>query len=264
MAATQETATPTTPEASPWREHGEMIDDAGSVGGDIQIGAAPERRFTHATLPGRVIDVTAYPIKGDGTDPMPPEDAPIHLSWQTHMTICRDIEDPGGTEEWADVAYPDLPEAYTGTYATVEDAERAARRLILSVEPTDIGWDGVPDFPVSTPHGYTWADVRQVDARELKIGDIFVTPDAGNMYRVGTDGRVSGTTWALDGTAWTVAARVDNTVTALSHRGREKRQEIPEGATVLRVERPGAQDPGARALGGLPDEWKRAARRVID
>jgi hypothetical protein len=133
-------------EPTQWREVGDMVQDAGDVGGDIQIGAAPERRFTHATLPGRVVDVTAYPIKGDGSDPMPPEDAPIHLSWQAHMTICRDVTDPGGTEEWADVAYPNLPEEYTGTYATVEDAERAARRLISFFNPAHIGWDGRPDW----------------------------------------------------------------------------------------------------------------------
>lgn len=240
--------------ATPWGEVGEMIEDAGSVGGDIQIGAAPQRRFTHATLHGRIVDVTAYPIRGDGSDPMPPEDAPIHLSWQTCTTICRDVEDPGGTEEWADIEYSDLPEAYTGTYATVEDAERAARRLIRFFDPAHIGWDGRPDFPLSAPHAYTWADVRRVDARELKVGDIFVTPGMGNMYRADADGRVSGTTWALDGTAWCVQSWVNDTVTAISHTGQEKSQQTPEGAKVLRVEPSGTCDRCKREVRPWPLE----------
>ncbi|MDQ1041515.1 hypothetical protein QFZ75_008017 [Streptomyces sp. V3I8] len=134
----------------PWVESGEMLTDAGGVGGDIQIGNAAERRFTHTTLPGRVVDVTACPIKGDGSTSMPAEDAPIYLQQQVHTTICRDVEDPGGTEEFADITYPDLPEAYSGTYATVTDAEAAARRLVASTTPEHIGWDGVPDYPTET------------------------------------------------------------------------------------------------------------------
>jgi hypothetical protein len=241
-------------DAPQWRELGELTEDAGDVGGDIQIGAAPERRFTHATLPGRVVDVTAYPIKGDGSNPMPPEDAPIHVSWQRHLTTCGDITDPGGTEQWADVRYPEVPKEFAGPYATVEEAEAAARRLVAEFDPSGIEWDGDPAWGADEPHGYTWADVRRVDARELKVGDIFVSPGVGNLYRVGDDGRVTGTTWALDGTAWVVGAWAGDVLTAVSHTGQERRQRPFPGAMVLRVEPSGTCDRCAREVRPWPLE----------
>lgn len=258
-------------DAPQWRELGELAEDAGDVGGDIQIGAAPERRFTHATLPGRVVDVTAYPIKGDGSNPMPPEEAPVHVSWQHHLTICRDVADPGSTEEWADVRYPKVPEEYGGPYATVEEAEAAARRLVAEFDPSGIEWDGDPAWGADEPHGFTWDHVRRVDARELKVGDIFVTPGVGNLYRVGDDGRVTGTTWALDGTAWVVGAWAGDVLTAVSHMGKERRQRPFPGATVLRVEPSGTCDrcgrevrpwPLERGDRCAPKDWTYCIRRA--
>ncbi len=80
-------------DASMWVEKGELFEDAGDVGGDIQVGKAFDRRWVHRELPGRVLTIAAYPIQGDGSTPMPPEDAPVHVQWQIQKTICTDIED---------------------------------------------------------------------------------------------------------------------------------------------------------------------------
>jgi hypothetical protein len=132
-----------------WREDGELIDNAGDINGDIQCGAAYERRFLHTTLPGRLVDIAAYPIKGDGSDPMPDEDAPIRLEVQTELMVCRDTDDPGGTAIWSDYTYTtgnDLPERFDVDYVSVEAAEAAARRYVEQFDPAlHLSWDGAPD-----------------------------------------------------------------------------------------------------------------------
>lgn len=134
---------------APWREDGVLCQDAGDAGGDNQWGVAASRRFIHTQLPGRVIDIIAYPIRGDGTTPDPAPDAPIRLEWQTWITVCRDVEEPGATEVWADVEYSDLPERFDGDYRSVEAAEQGARALVRSFDPDrHIGWDGKPEMEV--------------------------------------------------------------------------------------------------------------------
>lgn len=90
------------------------------------------------------------------------------------------------------------------------------------------------------PHGYGWEDLRQRPARDLAVGDVFVSPAAFSAYGVAADGRV----FAMigyegpRGTAWTVTARDGNVTTCRSHDGREETQEIPERARVLAVTPP--------------------------
>lgn len=85
-------------------------------------------------------------------------------------------------------------------------------------------------------HGYTWADVREVQAADLAVGDVFITPGMGTGYYTYTDGSAKGAGWAeLDGTAWTVTARDGMDITAVSHTGKEAHQTPREGKRVLRV-----------------------------
>jgi hypothetical protein len=85
-------------------------------------------------------------------------------------------------------------------------------------------------------HGYTWDQVRERPAADLKVGDTFVRPGTGTAYRTCKDGSVRGVGWQdLDGTAWTLIAREGDTTTARSHDGREASQAIPPGARVLAV-----------------------------
>lgn len=86
-------------------------------------------------------------------------------------------------------------------------------------------------------HGYGWDDVRERPARDLAVGDVWVSPAAFAAYGVSRDGRVAGAFgWSGPrGTAWTVTAREGDVTTCRSHDGREETAAIPEGARVLLV-----------------------------
>lgn len=86
-------------------------------------------------------------------------------------------------------------------------------------------------------HGYGWDDLRERPARELAVGDVFISPVAFAAYTTGRDGRVAGVIGCGGprGTAWTVVARDGDVTTCRSHDGREQTQEIPERARVLKV-----------------------------
>lgn len=131
-----------------WKDDGNgVIGPAGDVGGDIQVGEAYSRRFVHERLAGRHIEVNAYPIKGDGTTPEPPEDAPIRLKIQTELMVATDPDDPGGTEVWSEYEYSELPEAFEVDYPDVETAELAARRYLKQLDPAlHFTWDGRPEM----------------------------------------------------------------------------------------------------------------------
>lgn len=90
-------------------------------------------------------------------------------------------------------------------------------------------------------HGYGWDDLRERPARDLAVGDTFVSPAAFSAYGVdGATGRVFCMFgWeGPRGTAWTVVARDGNVTTCRGHDGREETAEIPEGARVLVVTPP--------------------------
>jgi hypothetical protein len=92
-------------------------------------------------------------------------------------------------------------------------------------------------------HPYSWEDVREVPARSLAVGDVFVKPGMGAAYYTSSDGRVRGAglvhAMPLDGTAWTVTAREGGATTCRAEDGREATAAIPEHAHVLRVLTPG-------------------------
>lgn len=91
------------------------------------------------------------------------------------------------------------------------------------------------------PHGYGWEDLRQRPARELAVGDVFVSSlPAFTTYGVTATGRVFSMFGCEPpgGVAWTVTARDGDRITARGHDGREETQEIPERARVLVVTPP--------------------------
>lgn len=134
---------------APWRELDSLYEGTDDCGGDIQTGNIFSRRFTHTKLPGRLFEVIAYPIKGDGSTPTPDEDAPIRLEVQTRMTVCRDVEEPGSTETWSDTEYSDLPERFDHDFDSVKKAEAHARAMIRSFDlDRHIGWSGNPGMEI--------------------------------------------------------------------------------------------------------------------
>lgn len=90
-------------------------------------------------------------------------------------------------------------------------------------------------------HGYGWDDLRERPARDLAVGDTFVSPAAFSAYGVdGATGRVFCMFgWeGPRGTAWTVTARDGDVTTCRGHDGREQTEMIPERARVLVVTPP--------------------------
>ncbi|MFH8483020.1 hypothetical protein [Streptomyces sp. NPDC018055] len=109
-------------------------------------------------------------------------------------------------------------------------------------------WYVPQERPAAEPHGYTWADAREVKARELKPGDVFVKPGTGTAWTTATDGTVRGAGIAfameLDGTAWTVVSRTADTATCTSHTGQTLTDApMPESCRVLRVRQAAAPAP---------------------
>lgn len=88
-------------------------------------------------------------------------------------------------------------------------------------------------------HGYGWDDLRDRAARDLAVGDVFVSGlGAFAAYAVSQDGRVRPLMGCEPpaGTAWTVTARDGDRITARSHHGHEETaKEIPAGQYVLVV-----------------------------
>lgn len=109
--------------------------DEGEVGGDIQDGTAWGRRFARLLPSGRwaVITDTYYTV-ADNTRPGRNDDdqTPNDIQNCTMFTVCRNMEDVGGTEEWGDIQY-----SWVDWWnATDENARKCCARL----RPGDYGW----------------------------------------------------------------------------------------------------------------------------
>lgn len=140
-----------------WVQYGDVQTDDGDYGGDIQIGKATHIRFTHRDLPGRLVTVMAYPVAPErsietqeGTKTTfhgyKHDMGSVGIQVQTEFMICKNIDDPGGTEEWSDCQYEDLD---TRPYNRGDDTDkiRAAEVDALTfIERFDanrsIAWDG--------------------------------------------------------------------------------------------------------------------------
>lgn len=162
-----------------WIQHGEIAEDDGDVGGDMQIGPARSVRFVDPGLPGCLITVYVYAVAqelslddqpecmhpaeieedfGDGTaryKPSPPEHLAcsydmgnVDLQMQTEFMICRDVDDPGSTEEWSEYQYDYVDDRppYTGTIPEILAAANAAALQEVQTFDADkyITWDGKP------------------------------------------------------------------------------------------------------------------------
>lgn len=71
----------------------------------------------------------------------------VGLTMQTEFMICRDINDPGSTEEWCDYQYEELDAApFTGTEEEIVAKANAAalKRVRMFNGERDIHWDGKP------------------------------------------------------------------------------------------------------------------------
>lgn len=83
-----------------------LIEDAGDVGGDVQVSDAISRRFIEQREDGTftVLDFTGYLASetGDSDDT-----EPAHVQVQVYYGRCTDLDDVGGTETSGDYRYWD-------------------------------------------------------------------------------------------------------------------------------------------------------------
>ena len=138
-----------------WVLHGEPWTDDGEYS-PLQVGKAAHIRFRHASKPGRLLTVTAYPMapeveittrKGsvETFHGYEFDMSKLVVEAQTEFMICDDINDPGGTESWCDYRCEALDaDPYTGsddekTRAAEADALKYVRRFNGE---RDIDWDG--------------------------------------------------------------------------------------------------------------------------
>lgn len=156
-----------------------LIEDAGDVGGDAQVGPAFERRFVnpelevyltpgHPRLPSTVgpdrhyalVTVQTYAIRHDPTHddgcvsvPCGCPEGELDVQECIEWLVCTDPDDPGGTEVWSDCAYEHGKLDGTVITGGLEEANQAARERVEAWTPDLVGdWDGRP-FDV---HGGTW------------------------------------------------------------------------------------------------------------
>lgn len=113
-----------------------LLADAGSVGGDAQVGPAYSRRFWAAgTELFELVEVYGYAARDR-------EDAPVVVQLQWGYSICSDRNDPGMTEQWADylhedVGLPEQAEARAGYANAVEHATGYAREVLTRLTAED-------------------------------------------------------------------------------------------------------------------------------
>lgn len=105
-----------------WKFTDERTDDAGSVGGDIQVGAAWSRRLVWSDDAGNplavsndgapvfaVIDTAYYAadinLDRAEEDRPAPEDYYFDIQNQWCGTLCTDLDDVGGSEVYCDYEY---------------------------------------------------------------------------------------------------------------------------------------------------------------
>jgi hypothetical protein len=116
-----------------WVQHGVIWPDDGTHS-DEQVGNAASVRFANPELPGRLLTVYAFGEMGESGE--------IDLKTMTEFMICRDLDDPGSTEEWCDYQYEELDHR---PLKGVADAQSVALGWVKSFDANrDIHWDGEP------------------------------------------------------------------------------------------------------------------------
>lgn len=130
---------------APWKPDGTGVVSGLQTGSGDELMDAHGVRFIHTELPGRLFTIDFYAANRNwrGEDQDQPVVFEVHSC--AELMVCRDITDPGGTEEWCDYVDRDEP----GTYPTVEDADNAAAYLAHTYTADQITWDGLAPWEES-------------------------------------------------------------------------------------------------------------------
>lgn len=135
---------PLTETPAEWRQDGPLFSGPSNYGGDDSPGDEFGKRFAHVSLPGRLVTVYHCAYVDSNAPGGVPEDVRFGVQKVTETLICKDTEDPGGTERFCEYAYEIV--VPQGEYATVGEAERAALNLAHEYTGDLIEWDGEPGY----------------------------------------------------------------------------------------------------------------------
>lgn len=136
-----------------WTEHKSMFSDAGDIGGDLQAGNSYNRRWYVERPNGEraLIDAYTFPAFFDEDDE---KDKRRLIGWNIEFMVCTDLDDPGGSEVWAE-----------GTHAIVGEeietpgiADAAAKLLLEHLDPNMLDWCGAAAHRID--HQYVNAYLR--------------------------------------------------------------------------------------------------------
>jgi hypothetical protein len=133
-----------------WAEWGNLLRDAGDVGGDAQAGTSYGRRFVNAADPHMpaFIDVYGYAAWPDPNNQNP---AALGYGVQIQIELLRSatLSDPASSELWADVRYPasaGFGLLAASRYSQLALASREALRQVRLFTPPAALWDGRAPF----------------------------------------------------------------------------------------------------------------------
>lgn len=124
-----------------WVQQGRVMDDDGQHS-EEQVGNAASVRFVHTDMPGRLVTVYAYPVGVVTPSENGDQVECAGIDTHTEYMICRDLDDPGGTEEFSQVMYETLD---TKPFSHVGLAENVALAWVIAFDADrNIHWDGNP------------------------------------------------------------------------------------------------------------------------
>jgi hypothetical protein len=120
-----------------WTEKDSMV--SGGMAPDNWVGEFFSRRFQHPRKPGCLIDVSisAATYENDAVE----GGHELGIEEEFEYRICRNVEDPGSTEEWSGLQYTQVGD-YT-TFKSVEEAAIYAKQRLKDLDAGDLSWNGV-------------------------------------------------------------------------------------------------------------------------
>jgi hypothetical protein len=122
-----------------WREDGNLLTDAGDVGGDDQVSPAFSRRFLCVENPQAIVTVHTYVVRSKQNI----ENNEWDVEEQIEYLVGEDPDCPADTEIWSSYDYDRGSINGQVLYSEAEAYNDALRR-IRRWTPDTITWDGEP------------------------------------------------------------------------------------------------------------------------
>jgi len=124
-----------------WREYGNLLTDAGDVGGDNQISPSFSRRFVCVEKPQAIVTVYTHLVRSKQDI----ENGEWDVEEQIEYLVGEDPDCPADTEIWSSYDY-DRGSINGQVLWNKEAAKDDASRRIRLWTPDTVMWDGEPFY----------------------------------------------------------------------------------------------------------------------